>query len=247
MYRKKRRPKGLVGKKIACIMLALSSCIIATTFLYDGNAKDTVSSFINQTFDTNLEVVLPEYKAVAKLNTVEKYNSLKAINNDIVGWITVQNTNIDYPILYRDNSTYLYNDYNHTYNFSGSIFLDESCDPELDRMILLHGHNMIDGTMFGSLPKILNGTVPRDSIIELYNGEEIIQFEIFSTFYYSVDEMLIETRFTDDNSYNSYLQSLASYGNSSIETDYYGETIVMSTCSDTDGPGRIAVCARRKR
>ena len=92
---------------------------------------------------------MQEFKELENLPIVTKYNKVKELNNDVIGWIRIENTNIDYPILYKDNSAYLYNDYRGTYNFSGSIFLDESCGGKLEQVALLHGHNMKDGTMFG--------------------------------------------------------------------------------------------------
>lgn len=243
--RKKRRHSSIVKKKIAVLVLSLSACVGITIYTSENVVKSSVSSLINQTFDTNLNVVLPEYKEVVDLDIASKFKSIKDINNDTIAWLSVENTNIDYPVMFRDNQTYLYHNYNHEYNFSGSIFMDESCSSDLNGIILLHGHDMLDGTMFGSLPKLINGNIPKDSKIEFYDGTQIVQYQIFSMFYYSIDDMLINTRFLDKESYKQYLSKLASLGGTTIDSNYEGNVIVMSTCTDAEGPGRIAICAKR--
>lgn len=244
--RRVRRKKSILGKKVIVIVASLTMCCIVTAFVFDTQMKDDLSSFINQTLDLNLQVTLPEFKELENLPIVTKYNKVKEVNKDVIGWIRIANTNIDYPILYKDNSTYLYNDYKGTYNFSGSIFLDESCGGKIEQVTLLHGHNMRDGTMFGSLKKFVDGVLPKDSLIEVYNGEEIRSYEIFSMFYYNVDKMLITTSFRDNQGYMDYVQELARLGDSTIDEGYDKEVIVMSTCTSTDGGGRWAVVAKRK-
>lgn len=246
MVRRRKKRKSTTGKKIVLLTGSLVLCVVTTAFVCDTKMKDEIVSVVNQTLDLNFPVTVPELKEVENLNIVEKFEAIRKKNIDTIGWIRVENTSIDYPIMFKDNSSYLYNDYNGVYNFSGSIFLDESCNGNLENVILLHGHNMKDGTMFGSIKKFLNGSIPKDSIIELYNGNEILEFEVFSMFYYDVDKMLITTTFRDENSYKDYLKELASLGNSTIDPNYNKEVIVMSTCADTSGSGRLAIVAKRK-
>lgn len=80
----------------------------------------------------------------------ESSERLRAVNPDYIGWITVPDTNIYYPFVQRDNSYYLNHDFYGKRSSHGAIFLDEGCSPE-DDVILIHGHHMKDGTMFGAL------------------------------------------------------------------------------------------------
>ncbi len=75
---------------------------------------------------------------------------LKEMNPDYVFWLQIPNTEIDYPVVQRDNDYYLKRDFFGEKNKHGTIFLDERCDVQGD-FLLIHGHNMKDGTMFGSL------------------------------------------------------------------------------------------------
>lgn len=75
---------------------------------------------------------------------------LKEINSDYVFWLQITDTKIDYPVVQRDNDFYLKHDFFGEKNKHGTIFLDERCEVQGD-FWLIHGHNMKDGTMFGSL------------------------------------------------------------------------------------------------
>lgn len=75
---------------------------------------------------------------------------LAAINSDYIGWLTLEGTEISYPIVHRDKEYYLNHDFEQKENRHGAIFLDGSCDAEFP-VWLIHGHHMKDGTMFGGL------------------------------------------------------------------------------------------------
>ena len=71
-------------------------------------------------------------------------------NEDYVAYLYIPDTEIEYPVVQRNNSYYLNHNFYGEKNAHGTIFLDESCSTE-DPVLLLHGHHMKDGTMFGSL------------------------------------------------------------------------------------------------
>ena len=75
---------------------------------------------------------------------------LTAINPDYIGWLTLEGTEISYPIVQRDKDYYLKHDFEQKVNSHGAIFLDGDCDVEFP-VWLIHGHHMKDGTMFGGL------------------------------------------------------------------------------------------------
>lgn len=93
------------------------------------------------------------YKPVAE-DTVS-FQELQAQNEDVIGWITVYGTGIDYPLLQgEDNWIYLNTDATGSYSLSGSIYLDARNTPDFsDFNSILHGHHMADGAMFGDLEK----------------------------------------------------------------------------------------------
>ena len=80
----------------------------------------------------------------------QKSPKLSELNPDYVFWLEIPDTSIDYPVVYRDNEYYLKRDFYGDKNKHGTIFLDVSCEAD-GTFLLLHGHNMKDGSMFGGL------------------------------------------------------------------------------------------------
>lgn len=90
-----------------------------------------------------------EYSKAAKANAKE----IIALTGDVIGWIKLKGTIIDYPIVQGDdNEFYLYHLYNGDYSRCGSIFVDYACEnPFEDNITLIYGHSMRDGSMFHEL------------------------------------------------------------------------------------------------
>lgn len=81
------------------------------------------------------------------------FEELKTLNSDVIAWLTLDNTHIDYPVLIgEDNYEYLNRDVYGKFALAGSIFADCRCDPNFsDAYTLVHGHHMAEGRMFGDL------------------------------------------------------------------------------------------------
>lgn len=119
--------------------------------------KDTISKDVEA--ETQYEIETNNSK-IEKSGTKLNWEKLKSINPDIVGWITIPDTKyIDYPVLWNktdneDNQKYLYLDFKRVYTNYGSIFIDYRCKKSIDsENVILHGHSMNDGSMFGELLK----------------------------------------------------------------------------------------------
>lgn len=95
---------------------------------------------------------------LTKPTDAESFASLMAINSDVCAWLTIDNTNIDYPVVQgEDNFEYLSRDAKGEYAASGSIFLDAACDRTFSGPYeVLMGHHMQYGKMFGDLDKFLD-------------------------------------------------------------------------------------------
>jgi len=95
-----------------------------------------------------------EQLLMAARERVIDFKGLSAINPDIVGWIFIPGTRIDYPVMHTDNNEfYLKHDFEGNFSDSGSIFLEMQNKPDFtDIDSRIYGHNMYDRSMFGSLP-----------------------------------------------------------------------------------------------
>jgi sortase B len=85
----------------------------------------------------------------------ESFSRLRMINPEIRGWITMEGTGIDFPVLQgQNNMSYINRDFFGNFSLAGSIFLDSRDDPEFgEGYALLYGHHMADGNMFGDLDR----------------------------------------------------------------------------------------------
>jgi len=104
------------------------------------------------------------------------FDALRAVNPNVVGWIVVPGTQISYPIVQgTDNTWYLRHTFSGERNASGAIFLDYRNRADFsDSQIILHGHNMRDGSMFAPL----HGWMGDRFIIYTPNG--VLEFEVFN-------------------------------------------------------------------
>lgn len=179
-----------------------------------------------------------------------KFDSLIEINPDFVGWIKIENTQIDYPVVQgEDNEYYLSKNFQKQDAKSGSIFMDYRNELTSDKHIILYGHRMKDGTMFGELSNFLNVDFFLSSpSIYLETPEKNYRFEVFSTYLTTTDFFYIQTDFTDDNEYLSFLQTIydKSVYKREVEMTSDMKILTLSTCDFAINPvkGRLVVHAR---
>lgn len=107
-------------------------------------------------------------------------DTLISANADCIGWLTIPGTNVSYPVMWSPDEPerYLHRNFYGNYSDSGTPFLDARCDPESGNLVI-YGHNMISGTMFGSLRQFLQKNYlfeHRDVFLEMQNGAH--HFEI---------------------------------------------------------------------
>lgn len=107
----------------------------------------------------DVQAELLQWKPVAAveegLNNSEQFAELRKINPEVRGWITMESTGIDFPILQgQNNMSYINRDIFGNFSLAGSIFLDSRNDPSFENgYSVLYGHHMADGNMFGDLDK----------------------------------------------------------------------------------------------
>ena len=92
----------------------------------------------------------------AKFKKVIDFNSLLGVNDQVVGWLSVDTTNINYPIVQtKNNDYYLNHDINKSLSGSGWTFMDYRNNPDMsDDNTIFYGHNLLNKTAFGSIDNI---------------------------------------------------------------------------------------------
>ncbi len=181
-------------------------------------------------------------------------------NGDLAGWIKIEGTEIDYPVMYtpEDGEFYLYRTFEGEEDPTkeGCLFIDEHCtiDPRSTNL-LIHGHNMKNGSMFHTLLEYKDGDFykehPKIEYCTLYEEEE---YEIVAAFltkiYNKNDDVFKFYQFYNAENeeefayYIENIQKLALY-DTGITPEYGDELITLATCEYSQENGRMVVVARK--
>ncbi|MDO5574265.1 MAG: class B sortase, partial [bacterium] len=144
--------------------------------------------------EKNLSALNPDEKDFPVLNPDRKdfpalnpdFCELAKINSDLVAWLYIEVIDLSYPVVQgEDNEYYLTHTFEDQKNASGCIFMDSEQDPNLsDYNTFIYGHNMKDGSMFGSLKKLLymDDFTQKAPYFYLYTKEGIYQYRIYSCY-----------------------------------------------------------------
>lgn len=168
------------------------------------------------------------------------FESLQKRNPDVYAWITVPGTQIDYPILQRenDNAYYLTHTIDHEEKTEGAIFTENynSIDFE-DPNTVIYGHDMKNGTMFRSLLEYQDREFfEENKEIIIYTPDAIRHYEIFAAYPYDNRHILRSFNLNDKNIFKIYLESIFSVRNmnscidTSMEVDTDDKIVTLSTC-----------------
>ena len=237
---------------IAFIFLIKSGIDLINYFIDTNNTNEEIKSIedavkIEEVPDSdNTEIIeqkedIPEdnpYWDYIKMNliSVNFYDLLK-INNETKGWIQVNGTNINYPFVQTSNNDYyLTHSYDKSYNQAGWVFMDFRNDTvNYDKNTILYAHGMNNKTMFGSLRNILNSSWYNNTnnhIIKLSTPTENTLWQVFSVYHIETTNDYIQTEFTSDEEYQTFLDTLK--GRSAVTFDTTLNTsdkiLTLSTC-----------------
>lgn len=152
MNSKKKHEKGKLLTRIMIIVLLgvfLFSLYKVACILREYHNIDKLNE------ETNTEFVAKNEEEEDGAPIEVDLEKLKDINSDVIGWIYIPDTDISFPVLQgKSNKQYLYQSYKKEYLTAGSIFIDYRCNADFaDRNTVIYGHNMHNGSMFGSLKK----------------------------------------------------------------------------------------------
>lgn len=181
--------------------------------------------------------------------------ALHTENPDCIGWIRIEGTVIDYPVMYRptEKHYYLRRDFYGAYAVRGSLFLSEACDPEQSDNLIIYGHHMSSGTMFAALEKYKNEEFYREHQMISYHtlhGNETYQvIAAFVTPVYTGCDFAYYD-FVKAGTEKEYDTFIAACKEKSFyetgETAVYGDRLLtLSTCEYSQANGRMVVVAKR--
>ena len=231
----------LIIMEIIFVLLFIFSVYRIIVWFNDNNENKNI-----------LDDALKNVKINKKKNEYEvDFDALKKQNTDTVAWLKVNGTKIEYPIVKTNNNAYYLNhNFEKNYNGGGWPFADyKNYFDGSDKNIVIYGHNMKDGSMFGTLKNTLKTDWQNEEsnlIITLITEDGTFKYKVFSTYRIENEEYYIQTNFSDKENYISFLSTIKQRSNK-----YYNETLdendqilTLSSC-DSNNKYRIVLHAKK--
>lgn len=224
-----------------------------------GMSYDSLAQLKGSTVLTNAEKNdFSLHKTSTQLpDVLDDYKTLYEKNKKLIGWLKIDDTIIDYPVMQTsDNKYYLEHNFNQEYDKNGSLFLDCSCSvyPRSTNLII-YGHHMKSGQMFGQLQKYAkesyyekHTTIQFDTIYE--KGTYEIMY-VFRSQVYNEDDLVFKYyQFINANSeteFDSYMEEMAALSlyDTGVTASYGDSLLTLSTCDNSQKDGRFVVVARK--
>lgn len=138
------------------------------------------------------------------------FKSLKKTNKEAFAWIRIPDTNINYPILQSEKSDdyYLHRDIYGNNKYAGSLYIEYCNDTDLtDRVTVVYGHNMQNGSMFANLHKFENPSFfKKHRYFYVYTPDKKLTYEVVSSYNYSTKHIMNSYNFTENKVFKDYLK-----------------------------------------
>lgn len=187
---------------------------------------------------------------------LDRYLALYRENSDMVGWLSIEDMKIDYPVMQcEDDEYYLHHDFEGKDSKYGCLYVRERADLENGTNFVIYGHNMKDGSMFGDLDLYReedfyreHSKIAFDTLYEEYTYEIVAVFlsqiygendDVFK--YYQFYEAETEEEFND---FYDNIKKMSLY-DTGVEAEYGDTFLTLSTCAYHVNNGRLAVVAKR--
>ena len=253
--------KYIIILLLLIVILAISSFFIIKEFA--ENKKET------DIYDKLQEIVIEENTDIDTKNvdteieksegkSSNKYNleNIAKINSDVVGWIKIENTNIDYPVM-QNGDYYLHRNIYKNYSSHGTPYLAEYCNIQYSDNLIIYGHHMNDNSMFAQLDNYKKHSFYENhkyiKFYSYYNGKTIEKtYEVaiaFKTVVYSDKgfKYYNYTNFSDVQELNDFIENCQKleFYNTGIDINYGDKLITLSTCEYSQKNGRIVVVAKQ--
>ena len=181
------------------------------------------------------------------------FNKLINKNPDTIGWIKVLGTDINYPVVQTNNNDfYLTHSFDKSYNKAGWIFADyinkNLKNNELDKNTIIYGHNRQNNSMFGTLSNVFKEewlSNKENYYINFSTLNNNMVWEVFSTYTIEKEEYYIQSNFSSDEEYISFLNTIKNRSTYKYDVNISKEDkiLTLSTCTNV-GEGRTVLHAK---
>ena len=259
---------------VVFLVIFIISMIYIITYLYTmkkdekdlrilQNVMNTeIEEEVNNTLqiDENENIVKNNQEVNTNLAKVENLKKLQAEYPDIVAWLEIENSSINYPVLQgKDNDYYLYKNYKGVYSRNGSIFLDYRYDfSKENQNFFVYGHNNNDQIMFNELIKYSeeeyykshqNISLITNQTVEQYEIVAVFKSEIFNKDVNNVFKYYKYLEFETEEKFDEYINNCKEKSLYKIDknAEYGDKILTLSTCEYSKPNGRFVVVATLKQ
>lgn len=263
-----------MNPKLKTNLLLFGTAVFAVLFLFSGvmlaiqyaDKKQSAEAFDEIAALVQDEAELPESSeestdgkelptAETVLTAYDKYAAVYEQNADFVGWLSIDGTNINYPVMQTPDhpNFYLKHAFDRSYSNYGTPYVQENCMVGSSDNLILYGHHMNNGSMFADLCKYENEdfyrahTTIHFDTLDGYGDYEIVV--VFKTVAYSQDGFKYYHFVTADSreDFDAFMEqckALALY-DTGISAEYGDSLLTLSTCEYSRNNGRMVVVAKR--
>lgn len=250
---KKRQSRRIIFSLLPLVVLLLSLFVfLPSSFLF-------LRDLVHYRQEDQANIMLAEEVRQARKGDVNekfvKYASLLKQNPDFAGWLFIEDTKIDYPVMHTPNDPeyYLHRAFDRSNAKSGCLFADAACSIS-GNSLLIYGHHMKDKSMFGSLTDYRDQAFADEhSLIHFDTLTEERVYELFAAFYWDDSCLQGDTPFcyyeytelTSPEQFDAYIRSVKSLSiyDTNVNVEYGDQILMLSTCSYHDNNGRFVVVA----
>lgn len=214
------------------ILLFIYSLVNIIIWVIDTGKTDEQIKNIQEIANV-IDTQSTENKNELKIN----FSELENINPDVVGWIKVNGTNINYPFVQAENNDfYLDHSFDKSYNKAGWVFLDyRNNEEKLDKNMILYAHNRQDGTMFETLKNAIDEkwqSEEENLEIQMYLKDKILKYRVFSVYIIPNTDDYLAVNFNTDNDFQAFINKIKSRSikDFEINVDTNDNILTLSSC-----------------
>ena len=253
-----------MSDKVKCRLMIAGAAFFAALFLFSGamlcreylDQKQSAEAFdeVAELVKEDVELADDPAQEPEELTAFEKYADVYAQNSDLVGWISIPGTRIDYPVMQtKDNPNfYLKHAFDKSYSSYGVPYMQENCDVGISDNLVLYGHHMNNGSMFSDLCKYESE--------DFYQEHKTIRFDTLDSFgEYAVLAAFKTVAYSESGfkyyhfvnaeseaAFDEYIEGCKelSLYDTGVSAEYGDQLITLSTCEYSRTNGRMVVVAK---
>lgn len=217
--------------KVIILILMAAIAVFMTVVAVSQYREDAVS-------EKQFEEISKKVESVEESNVVD---NLKKKNDDVVGYLEIPDTTISYPVMQTKDEPdfYLNHDINKEYSFYGTPYLSAYCDLDKSDNLIIYGHSINGGRMFGALMQYKSEKFFRKHQYIYFSTDKKIKYEIFAVMSVDINEFPFYefVMAKDEDDFNKYIDKVMknSLYKTDVELDYGNKLLTLSTCDNSRG------------